>query len=51
MCYEQWTQRKREAEVLEKAREETDKVIEKAKSAPHPRPETETRPEAESETV
>ena len=51
MCYEQWTERKRASEVLQKAKEDADKVIEKAKSAPRPEPEKETRREVESETV
>lgn len=49
MCYERWTERERETEALQKARKEADKMIEKAKSAPRPEPEKETRPVAEQE--
>lgn len=48
MCCEQWTERKRVSEDLRKARDEADKAIEKAKSAPRPQPEKETRKEPEA---
>jgi len=49
MCYERWIEREQGTEALQKAKKEADKMIEKAKSAPRPEPEKETRPVAEHE--
>ncbi len=49
MCYERWIEREQVTEALQKAKKEADKMIEKAKSAPRPEPEKESRPVAEQE--
>jgi len=49
MCYEQWMERQLVTEALQKAKQEADKMIEKAKSAPRPEPKQETIPVAEQE--
>jgi F0F1-type ATP synthase membrane subunit b/b' len=48
VCYEKWNEGEQVNKALEKARKEADQMIEKAKSAPRPEPETrrETEPEA-----
>ncbi len=51
MCYEKWNEGGQASQVLEKAKKEADMMIEKAKSAPRPEPEKETRREAEPEAA
>ncbi|MHB1140430.1 MAG: hypothetical protein ACYC1T_01550 [Sulfuricaulis sp.] len=51
MCYEKWNEGEQVNKALEKARKETDQAIEKAKSAPRPEPEKETRHETEPEAA
>jgi F0F1-type ATP synthase membrane subunit b/b' len=51
VCYEKWNEGEQVNKALEKARKEADQMIEKAKSAPHPEPEQETRRETEPEAA
>jgi hypothetical protein len=51
VCYEKWNEGEQVNKALEKARKETDQAIEKAKSAPRPEPERETRRETEPEAA
>ncbi|WP_461577742.1 hypothetical protein [Sulfuricaulis sp.] len=51
VCYEKWNEGEQVNKALEKARKETDQAIEKAKSAPRPEPEKETRHETEPEAA
>jgi len=51
MCYEKWSESEQVTKTLEKARKEADQMIEKAKSAPRPEPEKETRRETEPEAA
>lgn len=51
VCYEKWSESEQVNKALEKARKEADQMIEKAKSAPRPEPEKETRQETEPEAA
>lgn len=51
MCYEKWNEGGQVNQALEKAKKEADVMIEKAKSAPRPEPEKETRRETEPEAA
>jgi hypothetical protein len=51
VCYEKWSEGEQVNKTLEKARKEADQMIEKAKSAPRPEPEKETRRETEPEAA
>ena len=51
VCYEKWSESEQVNKALEKARKEADQMIEKAKSAPRPEPEKETRRETEPEAA
>jgi len=51
VCYEKWNEGEQVNKALEKARKEADQMIEKAKSAPRPEPEKETRRETEPEAA
>jgi F0F1-type ATP synthase membrane subunit b/b' len=53
MCDEKWMERKQVTDTLKKAKDEADKMIEKAKSAARPerKPETETQPAVANEEV
>lgn len=51
VCYEKWNEGEQVNKTLEKAKKEADQMIEKAKSAPRPEPEKETRRETEPEAA
>ena len=51
MCYEKWSESEQVTKALEKARKETEKLIEMAKTAPRPEPDKEIRHEQEPEVA